>query len=144
MATLIIPTRKVVLAAMKQATPLTALVPVASIYPETTPDNPDWPFLRWDGPSSIPIKGACFSGAEVSFMVHAFAKPFYDGTGRMIETAADHCGRIMDAAHDVLNGNRFESAGRFFRVRTPSTISRQDRDESDAWHCTINCVARVL
>lgn len=134
---------------MKAATALTAIVAAAKIYPDTTPEDHGWPFMRWDGPSSIPLNAACVRGAEVSFMIHAFAKPVYaragfDGMGAMLETAEDHCGRILEAASAVLSGNRFTTGDRTFRVRVPSTILRRDADEADAYHGTMNCVARVL
>lgn len=129
---------------------MTALVLAKEIYPDTTPEDHGWPFIRWDGPSSFPVKAACVDGARVGFMVHAFAKPAYekvgfdDGIGRMLETAEDHCGRILEAASAVLSGNRFEASGRTFRIRVLSSLLRRDRDESDAFHGTLNCVARVL
>jgi hypothetical protein len=82
-------------------------------------------------------------GAEISFMVHAFSKPVIQAK-QIIETAEDRCGAILDAASAVLSGNRFESAGRKFRVRVASSLLRRDGDEADAYHGTLNCVARVL
>jgi hypothetical protein len=142
----IIPTRKVILAALKTTQAVTALVPATQILPQTQPEKHGWPFIRWDGPTSFPYKGVCVNGAQVSFMVHAFAKPVYDGPDlkRMVETAEDHCGRILEAIEPVLSGNRFESAGRSFRVRVTSTALMRDRAEADAYHGLLNCVARVL
>lgn len=76
-------------------------------------------------------------------MVHAFAKPVYDGR-RMTETAEDHCGRILEAASPILSGNRFEASGRKFRVRVTSHDMMRDGSEADATHGIINCVVRVL
>lgn len=132
------------LTALKTTATLTALVKATEIYPSTTPEGHEWPFGRWDGPSSIPIKAACVDGAEITFMMHWFAKPRFDDRGRMIETAEDHCGRIMEAASPVLSGNRFEANDRLFRVRVTSELLRRDGDEADAYHGTMNCVARVL
>jgi hypothetical protein len=124
-------------------------VPAKDIYPQTTPDDHGWPFIRWDGPSSIPLKAACVDGAQVRFMIHAFAKPRYqrigfDGEGAMIETAEDHCGRIMEAISPIVSGNNFASQGRKFRVRVTSEMLMRDGDEADAYHGILNCVARVL
>lgn len=143
MTALIIPTRRVVLAALKSAPEVTALVAADEIYPQTTPEDHGWPFGRWDGPSSIPLNAACVRGAEISFMVHWFAKPRYEAK-QMVETAEDHCARILAAASIVLSGNRFTVGGRAFRTRVTSELLRRDGDEADAFHGTLNCIARVL
>lgn len=120
------------------------MVPATSIYPQTQPTDPDWPFMRWDGPSSLPIRAACVpNGATVSFMIHAFSKGVFVAK-KLVKTAEDHCGEIVDAAHDAIDGTRFTSGGASFRVTVPSTRLMRDGAEQGAYHGILNCVARVL
>jgi hypothetical protein len=135
--------RRAVLPALKADATLTALVPSARIYPSTVPASPAFPFTRWDGASSLPIT-EFLRGAEVSFMVHAFAKPRYSGAA-MVETAEDHAGRITSALYGALHRQRFAlPGGATFAVRAVSSRLMQDGAETDAYHGIVNAVARVL
>lgn len=135
--------RRAVLARMKADTDLTALVPAASIHASTVPANPAWPFIRWDAPQSIPRGVACTQGADVSFMLHCFAKPRESG-GAVVETAEDYASRITSAMKKALHRTRFSIEGGTVHLVVRSTRSMMDGDEADAWHGLVNVVARVI
>lgn len=143
---MIIETRRVILTALKSDPTLTAIVPAARIYGDEVPAKPETPFVRWDGPSTLPfsLSGAANS-STTSFMLHSFAKVRLSSSGAKIETASDYANRIMSAVHGVVHRNRFsDDDGRVFKVVVSSRMSMRDGAEADAWHCLLNCVARVL
>ncbi|TKD50220.1 DUF3168 domain-containing protein [Sphingomonas baiyangensis] len=122
---------------------LTALVPATSIYPSTVPANPAWPFIRFDAPNSLPLDGACYAGAEVTFLLHCFAKPRYSGSA-MIETAEDYAARILSAMHLAVHNHRVIVSGTSAQLRAVSSRLLIDGAEADAYHGILNMRARVL
>lgn len=135
--------RRGTLILLKGYAPLTAIVPPSSIHPSTVPANPAWPFTRWDAPQSIPVGVGCTAGAEVSFLVHAFAKERKNSAGATIETAEDHCGRITAALTRALNRRRFDIASGSVHLRVRSTRLMIDGAEADTYHGITDCLARV-
>lgn len=135
--------RRAVLPTLKADATLTAMVVASSIHPSTVPAGSPWPFTRFDGANSTPLADF-LRGREVSFMIHAFAKPRYSGQA-MTETAEDHAARITSAVNSVLHRNRFTlPGGATFAVRVSSSRLMPDGAEADAYHGIVNAVARVL
>lgn len=132
--------RRATLAALKADSGLTAIVSASEIYPSTVPAEHAWPFMRWDAPSSTPLTW----GATVSFMLHAFAKPRYNGGGAMIETAEDHASRIVTAAYGVVHRNRVAIPGGAARLWSRRTQLIRDGADADAYHGIITVAARAF
>lgn len=135
--------RRTVLAQMKANSGLVALVDPDDIYPSTVRAAHGWPFVRWDGPASVPIEASGINGAEVTFMVHAFAKARLS-SGSIVETAEDHCSRITSAIAACLHRSRIivGGAGGEAMLRVASVRSMMDGAEKDSWHGIVNVVAR--
>jgi hypothetical protein len=135
--------RRATLAHLKADATLTNLVPPARIYPSTTPANVLWPFMRFDGPSSLPLDGNCYAGATVTFLMHAFAKPQMQGAA-MVETAEDYASRIGSAAYTTLHRMRLPLGSASIRLLVRSARVIRDGDEADAYHAILSVEARVL
>jgi hypothetical protein len=143
MSDLIRETRRVVLPALKADAALTDLVSAASIYPSTVPSDHTWPFIRWDAPNSIPRGRGCTDGADLTFMLHCFAKPRMSGT-QVLETAEDHASRILTAMHNVIHRNRLPIATGTVRLTVRSSRLIRDGDEASAYHGLLNCFAKAF
>ena len=135
--------RRAVLTHLKADQTLIALVAPASIYPSRTPPTPTWPFVRWDGPQSIPIDLTCVAGATVTFLLHGFAKDRKQGTA-VVETAEDHASRIGSALKLALHNRRLPVANTTARMTVRSARLIQDGAEADAYHAILSVEARVL
>lgn len=135
--------RRAVLTHMKAGAALTALVPAASIHPQQPLSEPTWPFIRYGSPSSVPREAACLNGADVTFDVHAFAKPRYDAGGQMVETAEDHCNRIAEQIEARLHRSRLDITGGHISIRSTGTQILTDRDTPDAFHAVCSFRAKV-
>lgn len=142
---LTLPIRRACLAELKGDAGLLALVPAAQMYPQTTAPAPEWPFTRMGAPSGLPIRAGCVDGNEGSFAVHGFAKPRYDGSGGMVETAEDHAARIGGAIASALDRKRLTLDGnQSARVTWTGSQLLQDPEEADAYHTVQNFRVRVL
>ena len=135
------PTEKAAISALKADEGLTAIVPAASIDPYA--EAPDWPFIRLDGTQAIPQGRGCTARSQVTFMLHAFAKPRRDGAGSKIEEARDHAGRISDAITEALQAHAYEYDDRRYNFTVRSSRIMRDGAEADAWHAVISVMARV-
>lgn len=136
--------RRAVLTRLKADAGLTAIVAAANIHPSTVPAGTPWPFTRFDAPQSTPLDGACYAGAEVTFLLHSFAKPRFNTGGQMIETAEDHAGRIIDAMKLAIHRHRVPVAGASALLSVLSSRLLIDGAESTAYHGILSCRARVL
>lgn len=137
------PTERAAVISLKANTALLAIVPKGSIDP--VDEAPDWPFVRLDGTQSLPAGRGCTARAEVTFMLHSFAKPRYvddDPAGAMIETAKDHAGRLNSAVVEAIHNHAFEVAGRRYRFQVRSSRLMRDGAEAGAWHGIASVVAR--
>lgn len=134
-------TEKAALTALKADASLTAIIPAASIDPYA--EAPAWPFIRLDGTQAIPQGRGCTARSEVTFMLHAFAKPIRDGAGAISETARDHVGRISDAITEALQAHAYEYNGRRYSFTVRSSRIMMDGAEADAWHGIVNVLAKV-
>lgn len=57
---------------LKSFAPLTALIAAASIYPENSPANASWPFIRYSA-FSVPWGGQGYSGSQHNVDIHVFS-----------------------------------------------------------------------
>ena len=139
--------RRATLSTLKADTGLTAIVPAARIYGQSTPAQPVWPFIKLGPPQTLPRRAACmpFSGTVI-FDVHAFAKPRLNGTGGVAETAEDYASGIGAAIESALDSTRLAlTGGGSARLRLTEMRLLQDADEADAYHyfaqVTATCAA---
>jgi hypothetical protein len=65
--------RRSIVTHLKAFAPLTGLVSVASIYPEETPAEPRWPFIRYGVPLVGQFEATGWDGSEQEVTLHAFA-----------------------------------------------------------------------
>lgn len=137
--------RRGALSWLKADPAVTAIIASPSIYPGKQPANAPWPFVRWGGPTSLPIEAACVAGATVTFFIHAFAKVRLGAGGRVLETAEDYCCRIHDATVVSLRGKRIPlDGGLSAMIRWRSSQVMMDGDEPDAYHGVATFDARIL
>lgn len=125
-------TERAAVISLKADAPLAALVAKASIDPVA--EAPAWPFIRLEGTQSLPQGRGCTARAEVSFQLHSFAKPIYNGAGAMTKTARDHAGEINTAVVEALHVHAFAVAGRRYKFTVTSSRLMRDGDDADAWH----------
>ena len=137
--------RKAVLSTLKANAPLIALVPAPRIYGQTTPSNVVWPFIRLGGPTTLPLRASCLSGAGfVTFDVHAFVKPRLDGGGNIVETAEDYASRIGGAIEAALDRAMLALEGGTANITLSEMRLLQDSDEADTYHYFAQANARVI
>ncbi|MFX4084483.1 hypothetical protein ACKU27_05195 [Sphingobium yanoikuyae] len=137
-------TERAAIISLKGNEPLLGIIAKASIEP--TAEAPDWPFIRLEGTQSLPQGRGCTARAEVTFQIHTFAKPRYQGdptTTPMVETARDYAGRINSAVVEAMQGHAYEIAGRRYRFIVRSSRLMQDGAERDAYHGIVNVLARA-
>ncbi|MFK4871666.1 DUF3168 domain-containing protein [Novosphingobium sp. ZW T3_23] len=135
-------TERAAIISLKADAPLAQIVAKASIDPVA--EAPTWPFVRLEGTQSLPQGRGCTARAEVSFQLHSFAKPIYNGAGAMTKTARDHAGEINTAVVEALHNHAFEVAGRRYRFQVQSSRLMRDGAEADAWHGIASVVARAF
>lgn len=139
--------RRDILARLKGNAGVTALVSAPSIYSQSTPREPAWPFIKTGAVQSLPIRGSCIDGAMVNISVHGFSKGRWSGqtgSSSLLETAESHAGRIGEAIERCLDAKGFEmEGGRRVRYRCTDMQLLVD-GEPDAFHYFANVQARVL
>jgi hypothetical protein len=139
--------RRAIVARMKGHAGLTALVPATSIFAQTVPANPAWPFVKTGVPQKAPITATCLNGGEVTVPVDGFAKDRYAGQQK-VETAEDHADRIgaeIEAALH-LKGETVTIDGAPVRLTYRLTDIRTfpDGAEAGAYHYSALVRARVF
>ena len=134
-------TERAAVISLKADAPLLAIIAKASIDPVA--EAPDWPFVRIDATQAIPQGRGQTARSEVTFLLHSFAKPVYDGNGAMTETARDHCGRLNSAVVEAIHNHAYEVAGRRYRFAVRSSRLMHDGAEVDAYHGIVSVVARA-
>ena len=135
--------RRAILTHLKAQQGVVDLVKASSIYPSTTPREPEWPFVRWDAPQSIPLDGGCFSGATVTFLVHAFARDRREGE-TVLEDGEDYASRIGSALKSAMHNRRLPVADGSARLEVRSARLLRDGDDEGAYHAVLSVEARVL
>ncbi|WP_324699789.1 tail completion protein gp17 [Novosphingobium sp. RL4] len=137
-------TERAAVISLKANAALLDIVAKTSIDPVA--EAPEWPFVRLDGTQSIPAGRGCTARAEVSFMLHSFAKPrFVDANpaGAMIETAKDHAARLNSAVVEAIHNHAFTVSSRRYRFTVRSSRLMRDGAEADAWHRIAFIVAKA-
>lgn len=141
---LTLPVRRASLAELKADARLLTVVAKASIYPQTVPPTPAWPFVKMGAPTGLPIRAGCVDGNTGIFAVHGFAKPRTD-TGAVVETAEDHAARIGAFIASALDRKQLDlDGGQRARIRWTGSQLMQDGDEADAFHTVQNFAYRAL
>ncbi|MET0364727.1 MAG: hypothetical protein ABW169_08730 [Sphingobium sp.] len=142
-------TERATLISLKANAPLTAIVAKTSIDPQPNTAGVDaqgaavWPFVRLDGTQSLPQGRGCNARADVTFMLHTFAKARKNGTGAIIETARDHAGRLNSAIVEAIHNHAYPVAGRRYRLTARSSRLMQDGAEADAYHGIVSVIAKA-
>ena len=139
--------RRDVLAKLKADTGVTAadLVPAASIFGQSPPAEPDWPFIKTGSPQTLPLKAACIDGGVVNFGLHAFSRGRRNEAGALVENAEDHAGRIGAAIETAIDGSRSMLVGvGTVRYTLADMLLLVDGAEPGAFHYTCTVRARVL
>ncbi len=135
-------TEKAAITALINDAALIAIVAKDSIDPYA--EQPSWPFIRLDGSQAIPQGRGCTSRSEVTFLLHAFAKPVREGGDAITETARDHAGRISNAMTEAMQAHAYEFDGRRYNFTVRSTRMMIDGAEGDAYHVVCSVLARVF
>lgn len=142
---LTLPIRRASLAELKADANLTAIVAAPSIWPQTTPANVAWPFVKMGAPTGLPLRAGCVDGNTGIFAVHGFAKARYDDAGAMIETAEDHAARIGAAIASALDRKALRlDGGQTLKLLWTGQQLMMDGDEADAFHTVQNFAYRAL
>lgn len=138
------PIRRASLAKLKGDAGLTAIVPATSLYPQTTPTNVGWPFVKLGVVTVLPLRAGCVDGVTGIFAVHGFAKDRYEGAA-IVETAEDHADRITSAIASALDRQTLdlETGQRVTLLWTGGPVM-QDGDEAGAYHGVANFSFRAL
>lgn len=139
-----LPVRRAILTALKADAGVTDLVATGSIYPQSPPGEPTWPFIKTGSPSGIPISASCVDGDTLILAVHSFAKPRQDG-GQVVETAEDHADRIGRAVMRALHRASLPlDSGGTAKIKRTGFQLLQDGAEADAYHHVANFEVRCL
>ena len=129
--------RRAILTRLKASSAVRNLVPVASIYGQTVPAGPAWPFIKLGVPQTLPLTATCLNGAIVNIPIDAFARQREQG-GVPVETAEDYASRIGAAIETALHlkGETVTVDGQLVRLSYTMTDMRlfPDGEEADAFH----------
>lgn len=101
--------RRAILARLKADANLTAIVPAASIYGQSS-GKPGWPFVKLGPPTTVGrvrIPGCAPWGRLINIPLHGFAGPVMSA-GTATETAEDHAGRLGGALEAVLDTKKWK------------------------------------
>lgn len=139
----LLPARRYVLSLLKNDAALTALVPSASIYPQSPPALPAFPFIKYGGPSELAVSAACVSGSDIRVSVHGFSKG-RAVAGALVETAEDHASRIGQAIRGALERKRATIDGVSIGIRWLGSVLTEDGEGADAYHTEQQFRIRVL
>lgn len=134
--------RRGVLALMKADAPLTAIVPAARVYPQTTPADAVFPFIRMGAPLALPLRASCLDGSDSTFAVHGFTKDRMSGTKR-VETAEDYAGRLGSAIADSLDGRVITLTNGTARIQWTGSQLLMDPAEPGCFHTLQNFRVRA-
>lgn len=130
--------RRAVLTRLKNAAPLIALVPKASIDPQAVTA---WPIIMVEAPSMGSLQMAGARGADVSFDVHAFAGPKKSGS-TVVQTGYDHiCAIGVEIENAVGDNNITLADGSSCKLSFSDRRILKDVDP-DHWHwfAQLNCM----
>lgn len=129
---------------MKADADLTAVVGADSIYPQSTPAMPTFPFIKYGAPSALPRKASCVDGVSLIVAIHSFSKGRVSGT-QPVESAEDHAARISATVASVLDGRRLDlGEGVIAKVRWTGSQLLADPEESSSYHGVANFRVQTL
>lgn len=141
------PVRRAVLPALKASPALTALIPVASLYPSTVPATRTFPFGRYGAPQTVPFRASGLSSSQHRFTYYAYTKPFYvggDPKGALLDSAESQAERMAAAIQAALDGRVLTIEGGMRVTLTwLGTNCLQDPTEADAWQANVSFLAEV-
>lgn len=113
------------------------------IYPGITPPNPEFPFGRVDGFNSLPLDGPCHAGAQVTFLLHGFARDRRQGE-QIVETAEDVACRLGSGMKLAVHNKRVPIGDASALLRVRSVRLQPDAAEAGVYQSVLECEARVL
>lgn len=122
---------------------LTAIVPAASIYPQTVPVARTFPFIRSGAPLSVPLRASCLDGGEWTVAMHVFAKDRMQ-VAKRVETAEDYAGRASAALARALDTRKIELPTGLARIVWTGSQLLMDPDEPACFHGVVNFRVRAL
>lgn len=120
---------------MQGFAPLTALVPIPSIYGMSSGSKPDWPFIRYGTPIIRPYESSCWIGSDNVISLHAFASG--DDAWPVSLIAA----QIVEAMKGLVDPDEVIS---FIGNEWTSTTIIPDNDEGSNWHAIVNFDIRAV
>jgi Protein of unknown function (DUF3168) len=126
--------RRSVLSSLKADLGVTGLVPATSIYPQSTPDDISWPFIKTGAVQSVPIRASCIEGSSVVMSIHAFSK------GSPAVTAETSAAQIGGAIRQCLDKSSAAISGGTMRIRISDEQLLVDGAEIGSFHyfCVAN------
>lgn len=120
---------------MQGFAPLTALVPILSIYGMSSGAKPGWPFIRYGTPIIRPYESSCWIGSDNAISIHAFASG--DDQVPVSLIAA----QIVEAMKTLADPDEVIS---FIGNEWTSTTILPDNDEGSNWHAIVNFDIRAV
>lgn len=134
--------RRATLISLKADAGVTGLVPATSIFGQTAPASPAWPFIKAGTPIDGPADASCQRGESIRWTIHVFAGDrIVDGS--RAETAEDHCGRIMAAVKANLHRTQLTFTEGKATLRYINSQRMLDGD-ADKYHGIIEFRAKVV
>jgi hypothetical protein len=127
-------TRQKVIAALKADATLTAIVPAARIYPQKTPDQPTFPFIRMGALSFQPLRGDGGAGGQATGAVHCFTKA--SASTPDAEAQAASIQRRMAEVIDAINDMDVNNLQLSIHVTGGQLL--MDAAEADCFHGLVN------
>lgn len=135
-------TRRAIVATLKGAAAVTAIVPVARIYAEQPDAEPQWPFIRYGFPAVLPLRASCMDGSLIAVAVHGFAHgPDTDAIAPL--------GAAIAAALDGPDGKGLSLAlsvdpAATALVQWAGSQILRDTAEANAYHVVVNLEVTVV
>jgi len=122
--------RQKVIAALKADAALTAIVPAARIYPQKTPDQPTFPFIRMGALSFVPVRGDGGAGGQVTGAVHCFTKASATTPDAEVQAATiqRRMAEVIEAMNDI------DASGLQLSVHVTGGQLLMDSAEADCFH----------
>lgn len=113
------------------------LIPKASVFDETVPDRPTWPFSRIASVVVTPFRATGLNASAMRINVQAFTKDVTDSIGTVQLPAAINARVIAAAMVDALDGRTLPIAGGMnLRLTWVQNFVSIDGDEQGAWKCS--------
>lgn len=118
--------RREIVRHLKSFAPLTALVSAGSIYPENTPANVAWPFIRYSSFAG-PWGGQCYSGSTEQVSLHVFS----NGPG------TDHVHNAAAQVIEAMKTLQFPGLAEAEWTQTTGPMNDSPEGETYKWHAVV-------